>query len=58
VRRSQTGHSTDEMDLRYDAVDENDLRKAVDQMQAFWEKEEEKTGIVDQTVDSAPSGRA
>ncbi len=43
-----TGHSTREMFLRYDTVDSNDTRKAVDQMEGFLKS-------VDQNVDQAPS---
>ena len=43
-----TGHSTREMFLRYDTVDEADKRKAVDQMEGFLKS-------VDQNVDQAPS---
>jgi len=43
-----TGHSTREMFLRYDTVDSQDTRKAVDQMEGFLKS-------VDQTVDQAPS---
>jgi len=42
-----TGHSTREMFLRYDTVDEADKRKAVDQMEGFLKS-------VDQNVDQAP----
>ncbi|MGZ6292110.1 MAG: hypothetical protein ACXWMK_07980, partial [Syntrophales bacterium] len=48
VRMSITGHSTPEMDFRYDTVDETDKRKAVDQMEGFWKS-------VDQNVDQVPS---
>ena len=41
-----TGHSTREMFDRYNTVDEEDTRKAVDQLQGFFES-------VDQTVDRA-----
>jgi integrase len=43
-----TGHSTTEMFLRYDTVDETDTRNAVDRMQGFLKN-------VDQTVDQTPS---
>lgn len=43
-----TGHSTREMFLRYDTVDSQDTRKAVDQMEGFLKS-------VDQNVDQAPS---
>jgi hypothetical protein len=43
-----TGHSTREIFLRYDTVDANDTRKAVDQMEGFLKS-------VDQTVGQAPS---
>jgi integrase len=43
-----TGHSTREMFLRYDTVDESDRRKAVDQMEGFLKS-------VDQNVDQVPS---
>ncbi len=43
-----TGHSTREMFLRYDTVDEVDTRKAVDQMEGFLKS-------VDQNVDQVPS---
>ena len=42
-----TGHSTREMFLRYDTVDGNDTRKAVDQMEGFLKS-------VDQNVDQVP----
>ena len=42
-----TGHSTREMFLRYDTVDGDDTRKAVDQMEGFLKS-------VDQTVDQVP----
>ncbi len=42
-----TGHSTREMFLRYDSVDSQDTRKAVDQMEGFLKS-------VDQNVDQAP----
>lgn len=42
-----TGHSTREMFLRYDTVDEVDARRAVDQMEGFLKS-------VDQNVDQAP----
>ncbi|MCX5827109.1 MAG: site-specific integrase [Deltaproteobacteria bacterium] len=42
-----TGHSTREMFLRYDTVDSQDTRKAVDQMEGFLKS-------VDQNVDQAP----
>jgi hypothetical protein len=43
-----TGHSTREMFLRYDSVDNEDARKAVDQMEGFLKS-------VDQNVDQASS---
>lgn len=43
-----TGHSTREMFLRYDTVDSNDTKKAVDQMEGFLKS-------VDQNVDQVPS---
>lgn len=43
-----TGHSTREMFLRYDTVDNNDARKAVEQMDGFLKS-------VDQNVDQVPS---
>jgi integrase len=43
-----TGHSTREMFLRYDTVDSQDTRKAVDQMEGFLKS-------VDQNVDQVPS---
>ena len=42
-----TGHSTREMFLRYDTVDDGDTRKAVDQFEGFLKS-------VDQNVDQAP----
>jgi len=42
-----TGHSTREMFLRYDTVDDTDTRKAVDQFEGFLKS-------VDQNVDQAP----
>jgi len=45
-----TGHSTREMFLRYDTVDAEDTRKAVDRMEGFLKS-------VDQTVDQAPLKR-
>ena len=42
-----TGHSTREMFLRYDTVDDQDNRKAVDQMEGFLKS-------VDQNVDQVP----
>ncbi len=44
VRMAITGHSTDEMDRRYDTVDEQDMRVALDRMTSF-------LANVDQTVD-------
>jgi hypothetical protein len=43
-----TGHSTREVFLRYDTVDSQDTRKAVDQMEGFLKS-------VDQNVDQVPS---
>jgi integrase len=45
-----TGHSTREMFLRYDTVDAEDTRKAVDQMEGSLKS-------VDQNVDQAPENR-
>ena len=42
-----TGHSTRAMFLRYDTVDEQDTRKAIDQMEGFLKS-------VDQIVDQVP----
>ena len=42
-----TGHSTREMFDRYNTVDIEDTRKAIDQLQAYFQS-------VDQTVDQVP----
>jgi integrase len=44
VRNSILGHESKDMDNRYDIVDDDDLIKAIDQLEVF-------LVIVDQTVD-------
>ena len=53
VRMAITGHETAEMDRRYDRVDNEDIRQAVDQMQVYLKslKPDAKIPNVDQTVD-------
>ena len=41
------GHTTNEMDRRYNRIDNEDLIQAVDQLEAYISK----VGSVDQTVD-------
>lgn len=36
VRRSIHGHASEEMDYRYDTVEDNDLRQAAQQIEAYW----------------------
>ena len=48
VAMAITGHTSSDMNFRYDTVDESDLLKAIDQMEAYFES-------VDQNVDQAHS---
>ena len=53
VRMAITGHETDEMDRRYDRIDVEDIRQAVEQMQAYLKQgnNSHHNGSVDHPVD-------
>jgi len=42
-----TGHTANDMNFRYDTVDENDLLKAVDQIEAYLESVDQKVDQVE-----------